>query len=141
MKRHDINLPFVDGSGVPSSNKRSNKSHIAIHAGLSSSPKAGPSHTDSQKTVVDGQLITIHSDSDDQVKTSLHMSASSSAKNRRVQRNKQSDENNITLQTLNFLKAAHEERKQLQMQSEANRDKRASERNALLKEFLDVLKK
>ena len=68
MKRHDINLPFVDGSGVPSSNKRSNKSHIAIHAGLSSSPKAGPSHTDSQKTVVDGQLITIHSDSDDQVK-------------------------------------------------------------------------
>ena len=54
------------------------------------------------------------------------------AKKRRVQRNKQSDENNITLQTLNFLKAAHEERKQLQMQSEANRDKRASERNALL---------
>ena len=87
---------------------------------------------DSQKTVVDGQLITIHSDSDDQVKTSLDMSASSSAKKRRVQRNKQSDENNITLQTLNFLKAAHEERKQLQMQSEANRDKRASETNALL---------
>ena len=51
------------------------------------------------------------------------------------------DENNITLQTQKFLKAAHEERKQLQMQSEANRDKRASERNALLKEFLDVLKK
>ena len=96
---------------------------------------------DSQKTVVDGQLITIHSDSDDQVKTSLDMSASSSAKKRRAQRKNQSDENNITLQTLNFLKAAHEERKQLQMQSEANRDKRASERNALLKEFLDVLKK
>ena len=69
------------------------------------------------------------------------MSASSSAKKRRAQRKKQSDENNITLQTLTFLKAAHEERKQLQMQSEANRDKRASERNALLKEFLDVLKK
>ena len=78
------------------------------------SPKAGPSHMDSQKTVVDGQLITIHSDSDDQVKTSLDMSASSSAKKRRAQ---------------------------LQMQSEANRDKRASERNALLKEFLDVLNK
>ena len=73
---------------------------------------------DSQKTVVDGQLITIHNDSDDQVKTSLDMSASSSAKKRRAQRKKQSDENNITLQTLNFFKAAHEERKQLQMQSE-----------------------
>ena len=96
---------------------------------------------DSQKTVVDGQLITIHSDSDDQVKTSLDMSASSSAKKRRAQRKKQSDENNITLQTLNFLKAAHEERKQLQMQSEENRDKRACETNALLKEFMDVLKK
>ena len=58
------------------------------------------------------------------------MSTSSSAKKRRELRN-YTDEHNITLQTLNFLKAVQEERKQLNRQSEENRDKHASERNAL----------
>ena len=138
-KRHDINPPFVDSSGVPAGNKN----HIAIRAVRSSSPKAGSSHNimDNDKTVAEGQLLRVHSDSDDQVNTSLDMSTSSSAKKRREQRKKHTDEHNITLQTINFLKAAQEERKELHRQKEENRDKRARERNALLKELLDVLKK
>ena len=138
-KCHDINPPFVDGSGVPAGNNN----HIAIRAVRSSSPKAGSSHNimDNDKTVAEGQLLRVHSDSDDQVNTSLDMSTASSAKKRREQRKKHTDEHNITLQTPNFLKAAQEERKELHRQKEENRDKRARERNALLKEFLDVLKK
>ena len=70
VKRDNINLPSVDGSGVPAASK----SHVAIRAGRSSSPKAGSSHIDNEKTVAEGQLLRVHNDSnsDDQVNTSLY---------------------------------------------------------------------
>ena len=100
-KRHDINPPYVDGSGVHAASK----SHVTIRAVRSSSPKAGYSRIDNEKTVAEGQLLRVHndSDSDDQVNTSLDMSTSSSAKKRREQRKKHMDKHNIDLQTLNFL--------------------------------------
>ena len=100
-KRYDISPPCVDGSGVPAANK----SRVAIRPVRSSSPKAGSSHIDNEKTVAEGQLLRVHndSDSDDQVNTSLDMSTSSFAKIRREQGKKHTDEHNINLQTLNFL--------------------------------------
>ena len=111
-----MRLMCVNGSGVLAASK----SHVAIRPVRSSSPKAGSSHIDSEKTVAEGQLLRVHSDSDssDQVNTSLDMSTSSSAKKRREQRKKHTVEHNINLQTLNFLKAAQEERKELHRQKE-----------------------
>ena len=56
-KCHDINPPFVDGSGVPAANKK----HIAIRAVRSSSPKAGSSYMDNDKIVeVIAMIKSIH---------------------------------------------------------------------------------
>ena len=80
---------------------------------------------DNEKTVAEGQLLRVHndSDSDDQVNTSLDMSTSSSAKKRREQRKKHTDEHNINLQTLNFIKAAQEDRKELHLKAERGEQK------------------
>ena len=137
-KRHDINPPSVDGSGVPAASK----SHVAIRAVRSSSPKAGSSHIDNEKTVAEGQLLRVHNDSDcdDQVNTSLDI-----CQHHHLLRN---EENYaiIRMNTTSLFKLSISSKLCRKRGNNCTGRKRKTETNVpgrgmLSKEFLDVLKK
>ena len=92
-----MRLMCVNGSGVPAASK----SHVAIRPVRSSSPKAGSSHIDNEKTVVEGQLLRVHndSDSDDQVNTSLD-----TCQHHHLLRNEENNARNIRTNTTSIFK-------------------------------------
>jgi hypothetical protein len=63
-----------------------------------------------------------------------------SAKRRRENRQKASEEADIPLQTLVFLRETEDQRRKDNKEREENKNTRAAERNDLLREFLGVLK-
>lgn len=126
-KRHDIHPPFVSGSTITSTPADDSPAVPEITKKFVAKPLASSS-SNALDTEAAGK------------ESSLNLSGTDSATKRRKHRKQQSEQNNIPLQQLQLLKDADNRRTQQHVDREANKDRRAQERNDLLRDLLSVLK-
>ena len=119
-KRHDINPRFLSGSGCRPKEK-----------------DATCSENQNLKYSVKKQSPFEQDTSEEDDSFTESPSTSKSAKRRRVKNRENSEEGKV----LDFFKSMHEERKEERTRKEGNRNQRATERNDLLRQFIDEIKK
>jgi hypothetical protein len=139
-KRHDINPPLILGSGCISNISTNYSTRNVCHTSL---PVCDDDDTDPevgrQSTEIKDKCDTVAPDPADAA-TSTKKTATSltaSAAKRREQRKQARGNDDV----LTFLQKMDKQRQKDHEEREANKDRRASDRNDLLRQFLDVLKK
>ena len=151
-KRHDITPPLIVSSTqysnvacAKSSDKIPYKRRNKVTSSLSCKQikasecgKAAEKYQTEEENISEGKEETML---DTSRGSSLELSTSDSARKRRERRKQVSEESNVALKTLQFLREMEAQRKAEHEAAETEKAKRAKERNEILRELIGALKK